>query len=155
MPLGEEPKTLAETQYRQQRDKNICGNAMPIAERQNQSAKPYRPSSETTAILLINKAIRRRSILPMVGKTLPMVGDPKISAKTLRHWQRIKYHARRHDDISRGAKTMIEDSKMLAENQSRWSTSRIRRSLLSNYCLSDSNDGLCHITIVYGTLLIF
>jgi hypothetical protein len=120
---------------------------MLMAERQNQSAKPRRPWSETIAILLINKTIRRQAILPMVGKTLPMVGDTTKLAKRQKHWRRDKNHGRRHDDVSREAKNMVADTKMLAEKQKPWLTSRIRRSLLSNYWLNDSTHGLCHITI--------
>jgi hypothetical protein len=62
----------------------------PFAERQNQSAKPFRPWSETIAILLNNNTIRRQTILPMVGKALPMVEDTQ---------------------------TMVDDTKMLADKQ--------------------------------------
>jgi hypothetical protein len=152
--FGAEIKTFAKRQklwrrhkYLQRRDKNIGGDTMLIAERQKQSAKPRRPWSETITILLINKTIRRQAILPMVGETLPMVGDTTTFAKRQKHWRRDKDDGRRHDDVSREAKNIVEDAKMLAEKQKRWSTSRIRRSLLSNYWLNDSTHGLCHIII--------
>jgi hypothetical protein len=50
---------------------------------------------------------------------------------------------------------MIEDTKMLAEKQRPWSTSRILRSLPPNHCLNESSHSLCHITIVYGAGTIF
>ena len=72
----------------------MVGDMKPFAERQKQLAKPFRPWSETIAILLNNNTIRRQAILPMVGKALPMVG------KTL---------------------PMVEDTTTLAEKQTRWS----------------------------------
>ena len=94
-------KPFAERQKHRRRLKNIgkeaktmVGDMKPFAERQKQLAKPFRPWSETIAILLNNKKIHRRSILPMVGTTLPMVED---------------------------AQTMVEDTKILAEKQKPWS----------------------------------
>jgi hypothetical protein len=72
----------------------MVGDTKLFAERQNQSAKPFRPWSETIVIILNNNEIRRQAILPMVGETLPMVGE------TL---------------------PMVEEMKLLAKRQSRWS----------------------------------
>ena len=53
----------------------MVGDMKLFVERQNQSAKPFRPWSETIVIILNNNEIRRQAILPMVGGTLPMVGS--------------------------------------------------------------------------------
>jgi hypothetical protein len=60
----------------------MVGDTKLFVERQNQSAKPFRPWSETIVIVLNNNEIRRQAILPMVGSVstlvkivLPMVGD--------------------------------------------------------------------------------
>jgi len=53
----------------------MVGDTKLFAERQNQSAMPFRPWSETIVIILNNNEIRRQAILPMVEETLPMVGD--------------------------------------------------------------------------------
>jgi hypothetical protein len=84
---------------------------MLIAERQNQSAKPRRPWSETIAILLINKTIRRQAILPMVGRALPMVG------KTLPMVGETK-------PLVGETKNMVGSTTMLAERQNPWSQTR-------------------------------
>jgi hypothetical protein len=79
----------------------MVGDMKPFTERQNQSAKPCRPWSETIVILLNNKTIRRQTILPMVGKTFPMVGKAlPMVGKTF---------------------PLVEDTTMFAEKQRRWS----------------------------------
>jgi hypothetical protein len=93
--MVEDTKPLAESQKHWRshnpvggRAKNIGGDTKLFAERQNQSAKPCRPWSETIAILLNNKMIRRRTILPMVGKTLPLVEDTTMLAEKQRRWSK-------------------------------------------------------------------
>ena len=75
----------------------MVGDTKLFAERQNQSAMPFRPWSETIVIILNNNEIRRQTILPMVGETLPMVGSvlPMVGE----------------------AQPMVEEMKLLAKRQ--------------------------------------
>jgi hypothetical protein len=107
----------------------MVGDTKLFAERQNQSAKPFRLWSETIVIILNNNEIRRRSILPMAKETLPMVEETLPMVKeTLPMVGSISTLVKIVStmigivlSIVGDAQPMVEDMKLLAKRQMQWS----------------------------------
>jgi hypothetical protein len=93
----------------------MVGDTKLFAERQNQSAKPFRPWSETIVIILNNNEIRRQAILPMVGETFPMVGSVSTLVKIVSPMVGIVL------PMVGDAHPMVEEMKLLIKGQRQWS----------------------------------